>query len=91
MILGEVLGRVWAERQHTGLDGRRLVLVRDLASDARHVAVAVAGDLATVEEAVEIGEEVARAISGRAVKSIVFASPCAPVGALADDLALVGS
>ena len=35
------------------------------------------GDLATVEEAVEIGEEVARAISGRAVKSIVFASPCA--------------
>jgi len=55
------------------------------------VAVAVAGDLATVEEAVEIGEEVARAISGRAVKSIVFASPCAPVGALADDLALVGS
>ena len=54
------------------------------------VAVAVAGDLATVEEAVEIGEEVARAISGRAVKSIVFASPCAPVGALADDLALVG-
>src|SRR3954468_11948773 len=55
------------------------------------VAVAVTGDLATVEEAVEIGEEVARAISGRAVKSIVFASPCAPVGALADDLALVGS
>jgi ethanolamine utilization protein EutM len=45
------------------------------------VAVAVAGDLATVEAAVEIGEEVARAI----------ASPCAPVGALADDLALVGS
>jgi ethanolamine utilization protein EutN len=39
VILGEVLGRVWAERQHSGLDGRRLVLVRDLASDARHVAV----------------------------------------------------
>ena len=43
------------------------------------VAVAVAGDLATVEEAVEIGEETARAVSGRSVKSIVFASPCAPV------------
>ena len=39
MILGEVLGRVWAERQHTGLDGRRLVLVRDTESGARHVAV----------------------------------------------------
>ncbi len=49
----------------------------------------MAGDLATVEEAVEIGEEVARAISGRSVSSIVFASPCAPVGALADDLAMV--
>ena len=55
------------------------------------VAVAVAGDLATVEEAVEIGEEVTRAISERAVKSIVFASPCAPIGALAGDLAMVGS
>jgi ethanolamine utilization protein EutM len=55
------------------------------------VAVAVTGDLATVEEAVEVGEEVARAVSGRAVKSIVFASPCAPVQALAGDMAMVGS
>ena len=50
------------------------------------VAVAVTGDLATVEEAVEVGEEVARAVSGRAVKSIVFASPCLPVQALAKDI-----
>ena len=39
MILGEVVGRVWSERQHAGLDGRRLVLVRDPDSGARHVAV----------------------------------------------------
>ena len=39
MILGEVLGRVWSERQHKGLDGRRLVLVRDMGSGAQHVAV----------------------------------------------------
>ena len=39
MILGEVVGRVWSERQHSGLDGRRLVLVRDNDSGARHVAV----------------------------------------------------
>lgn len=39
MILGEVLGRVWSERQHAGLDGRRLVLVREHESGARHVAV----------------------------------------------------
>jgi len=55
------------------------------------VAVAVAGDLATVEEAVEVGEETARAVSGRSVKSVVFANPCLPVSALAADLALVGS
>ena len=55
------------------------------------VAVAVTGDLATVEEAVEVGEEVARAVSGRAVKSIVFANPCLPVQALAGDMAMVGS
>jgi ethanolamine utilization protein EutN len=39
VILGEVLGRVWSERQHSGLDGRRLVLVRDPDTGARHVAV----------------------------------------------------
>jgi ethanolamine utilization protein EutM len=49
------------------------------------VAVAVAGDLATVEEAIEIGEETARAVSGRAVRSIVFASPSVPVAAIADN------
>ncbi|MQA12995.1 MAG: BMC domain-containing protein [Pseudonocardiaceae bacterium] len=53
------------------------------------VAVALLGDLATVEEAVEIGEETARAVSARAVKSIVFASPCAPVSALAGEPQLV--
>jgi microcompartment protein CcmL/EutN len=55
------------------------------------VAVALAGDLATVEEAVEIGEETARAVSGRAGKSIVFASPSEPVAAIAAQASLVGS
>ncbi len=50
------------------------------------VAVALTGDLATVEEATEIGEETARAVSGGGhVKSIIFASPSAPVAALATD------
>lgn len=49
------------------------------------VAVALTGDLATVEEATEIGEETARAISPGAVKSIIFASPSGPVSALASD------
>ena len=55
------------------------------------VAVAVSGDLATVEEAVEIGEETARAISGRTVKSIVFASPAEPILAIAGDVTIIGS
>lgn len=47
------------------------------------VAVALTGDLATVEEATEIGAEAARAVSGGRVNSIIFASPSAPVAAIA--------
>lgn len=47
------------------------------------VAVALTGDLATVEEATEIGAETARAVSGRRVSSIIFASPSAPVAVIA--------
>lgn len=32
MLLGTVIGRVWSERQHAGLDGQRMVLVRDCMS-----------------------------------------------------------
>ncbi len=53
------------------------------------VALAVTGDLATVEEAVEIGEETARAVSGGVVSSIVFANPCTAVSALAASPSLV--
>ncbi|MBW3606617.1 MAG: BMC domain-containing protein [Actinobacteria bacterium] len=48
------------------------------------VAVALTGDLATMEEAVEIGTETARAISNDTVKSIIFASPSHPVSAIAN-------
>ena len=53
------------------------------------VAVALTGELATVEEATEIGEESARAVSGRPVNSIIFASPSEPVAAIAQNPALV--
>lgn len=53
------------------------------------VAVALSGDLATVEEAVEIGEETAKAISGAEVRSIVFANPCDTVAALGGNTALL--
>ena len=49
------------------------------------VAVAPGGDLATVEEAVEIGEETAKAVSRGKVRSIIFASPSRPVAAIANN------
>jgi ethanolamine utilization protein EutM len=53
------------------------------------VAVALTGELAAVEEATEVGEETARAVSGRPVSSIIFASPSDPVAAIAHNPALV--
>ena len=56
------------------------------------VAVAISGDLATVEEAVAIGEA---AIGGNGTaprfRSIVFANPCEPVAALAANPKTLGS
>jgi microcompartment protein CcmL/EutN len=53
------------------------------------VAVAVSGDLATVEEAVEVGAETAKAISGGPVRSVVFANPCDAVAALGNKPAVL--
>ena len=38
-MLGTVVGRVWADRQLPGLNGRRLVLVAVIGSDRREVAI----------------------------------------------------
>ena len=53
------------------------------------VAVALMGDLATVEEATEIGAETARAVSGGKVTSIIFANPSVPVAAIAMNPGLI--
>ena len=53
------------------------------------VAVSITGDLATVEEATEIGAETARAVSGGKVNSIIFANPSAPVSAIATNPDLI--
>lgn len=39
MLLAQVVGRVWSDRQVNGLDGHRMVVVRELGSEATHVAV----------------------------------------------------
>jgi ethanolamine utilization protein EutM len=53
------------------------------------VAVSLTGDLATVEEATEIGTETARAVSGGSVRSIIFANPSVPVAAIAGNPDLI--
>jgi ethanolamine utilization protein EutM len=53
------------------------------------VAVALTGDLATVEEATEIGAETPRAVSGGKVTSIIFANPSVPVSAIATNPGLI--
>jgi ethanolamine utilization protein EutN len=72
MILGEVVGRVWNDREVPGLRGRRLLLVRDLAGEAQIVAVDLvevgAGDLVLVAQ-----EEAAQAAAGAPVDAAVVA------------------
>ncbi|HEX8519055.1 MAG TPA: EutN/CcmL family microcompartment protein [Pseudonocardia sp.] len=73
MLLGRVLGRVWADRQLPALGGRRFVLVEDESTGARVVAVDLvdSGRGATVLVATD---EAAQAASGeRAVDAAVVA------------------
>ncbi len=53
------------------------------------VAVSLTGDLATVEEAIAVGEDAIRSYGSVRYKSIIFANPCAPVAALAGDPAML--
>jgi microcompartment protein CcmK/EutM len=72
MILAEVVGRVWNDREIAGLRGSRLLLVRDLDADAQLVAVDLievgAGDLVLVAQ-----EEAAQAAAGAPVDAAVVA------------------
>jgi ethanolamine utilization protein EutN len=72
MLLGEVVGRVWNDREVPGLQGHRLLLVRDLAGDTELVAVDLVkvgtGDLVLVAQ-----EEAAQAAAGAPVDAAVVA------------------
>jgi ethanolamine utilization protein EutN len=65
VILGTVVRQVWSERQFPSLDGRRLVLVAEIGTDRRAVAVDLvdAGPGVTVLVATE---EAAAAATGDA-------------------------
>ena len=53
------------------------------------VAVALSGDLATIEEATEIGVSTARSQTRGKVSSVIFASPSVPVSAIASNPSLI--
>lgn len=64
MILGEVVGRVWSEREVDGLGGMRMVMVRDQDSGARRVAVDML-DAGTGTTVLVATDEAAAAVTGR--------------------------
>ena len=73
MLLAEVLGRVWAERQVPDLDGRRMVLVRELSTSATHVAVDLV-DVAAGNTVLVLTDDAAQtATGGAAVDAAVVA------------------
>jgi microcompartment protein CcmK/EutM len=73
MLLAEVLGRVWAERQLADLDGRRMVLVRELSTSATHVAVDLV-DVAAGNTVLVVTDDAAQtAVGGAAVDAAVIA------------------
>lgn len=73
MLLAEVLGRVWAERQLPDLDGRRMVLVRELSTSAAHVAVDLI-DVAAGNTVLVVTDDAAQtATGGAAVDAAVVA------------------
>jgi ethanolamine utilization protein EutN len=73
MLLAEVLGRVWAERQVPDLDGRRMVLVRELSTSAAHVAVDLV-DVAAGNTVLVVTDDAAQtATGGAAVDAAVVA------------------
>jgi ethanolamine utilization protein EutN len=73
MLLAEVLGRVWAERQLPDLDGRRMVLVRELSTSATHVAVDLIDVAAGNTVLVATDDAAQTAVGGAAVDAAVVA------------------
>ena len=73
MVLGEVVGRVWADRQIPALSGRRMVLVRDTAGGALHVAVDLIGVAAGNCVLVTTDDAARAALDGAPVDAAVVA------------------
>lgn len=72
-MLGTVVRRVWSDRQLSSLDGRRLVLVADVGSDRREVAVDLVDAGTGVLVLVATDEAAAAAAGDPAVDAAVVA------------------
>lgn len=71
MILGEVVGRLWNDRQVAELEGRRFVVVRDAAGEltvAADLVEAAAGNLVLLAT-----DDAAQQIAGRGIDAVVVA------------------
>ncbi len=69
MILGEVVGRLWNDRQIGDLEGRRFVVVRDTAG-----AITVAADLIEVAAGNRVllaTDDAAQEVAGRGIDAAV--------------------
>lgn len=73
MLLGRVLGRVWSDRQIPGLQGHRLLVVRDLGSDTTHVAVDLVDAAAGNTVIVATDEAAQTQLAGTPVDAVVVA------------------
>lgn len=72
MLLAEVVGRVWNDREIAALQGRRLVLVRELGLETSLVAVDLI-DVAPGNTVLVAEEEAAQAAAGAPVDAAVVA------------------
>jgi ethanolamine utilization protein EutN len=63
MLLAEVTGRLWNDRQVPALDGRRFVMVRELSGRDLHVAVDLI-DVAAGDTVLVATDEAAQAAAG---------------------------
>lgn len=77
MVLGEVLGQIWATRQIPQLDGRRVVVVRDPATSEVHAAVDLIG--------VSVGNRVLLTLDDAAIAALGGAPLDAAVVALVEE------
>jgi ethanolamine utilization protein EutN len=73
MLVARVLGRIWSDRQVPGLDGHRMLVVRDLGSDTTHVAVDLVDATAGTTVLVATDEAAQAQLGGAPVDAVIVA------------------